>query len=214
MTDRERLLKTFGGEVTDRIPVSPFIHINYVKEFYGSHDVDWVTKTPQVYKHFGFEVIHRNCSATYDAYGPLGTGWEIDVQKASEGRDELTTTEIRTPGGTLRIEEVLRWAYEYDAQASAVRYPIQDAEDLDLFVEHQPPADPADVSDIGRAQAAVGEDGIVAPWIQGAFNLVAYYYRRVDDLLMDAMLNPDFYGRMMRHFLGSSVEFVGSWWLR
>ena len=128
MTDRERLLRTFGGEVTDRIPVSPFIHINYVKEFYGSHDVDWVAKTPEVYKHFGFDVMHRNCSATYDAYGPTVSGWEIDVRTVPEGRDELTATEIRTSGGTLRIDEVLRWVYEYDTQASAVRYPIGDKE--------------------------------------------------------------------------------------
>jgi uroporphyrinogen decarboxylase len=209
MTDRERLLRTFGGEVTDRIPVSPFIHINYVKEFYGSHDVDWVEKTPEVYKHFGFEVMHRNCSATYDAYGPTGSGWEMDVRTTREGRDELTMTEIRTPDGLVRIDEVLRWVYEYDAEGSAVRYPIQVEEDLDMFVAHQPPAGPVDVSDIRRAKASVGEDGIVAPWIQGAFNLVAYYYRRADDLMMDAMLNPGFYDRMMRHCLDRYKVFVG-----
>ena len=144
-----------------------------------------------------------------DAYGPSRTGWEIDVRVIAEGRDELTTTEIHAPGGRLRIEEVLRWVYEYDAEASAVRYPIQDAEDLDLFIEHQPPAEPVDGSGIGRAKATVGENGIVAPWIQGAFNLVAYYYRRVDDLLIDAMLNPDLYNRMMRHFLARYKVFVG-----
>ena len=209
MTDRERLLRTFGGEVTDRIPVSPFIHINYVKEFYGSHDVDWVEKTPEVYKHFRFEVMHRNCSASYDAYGPTASGWEMDVKIAREGRDELTTTEISTSGGLVQIDEVLRWVYEYDAEGSAVRYPIQDEGDLDLFIEHHPPAGPVDVSDIKRAKEIVGGDGIVAPWIQGAFNLVAYYYRRADDLLMDAMLNPGFYDRTMRHCLNRYKVFVG-----
>lgn len=209
MTDRERLLRAFGGEVTGRIPVSPFIHINYVKEFHGSHDVDWVAKTPEVYQHFGFEVIHRNCSASYDAYGPAGDGWEVNVRTTPEGRDELTTTEIRTPCGTITIDEVLRWVYEYDAEASAVRYPIETEEVLDLFVEHQPPAGPVDVSDIRRAKEAVGDGGIVAPWIQGAFNLVACYYRRADDLLMDAMLNPEFYDRLMRHCLDRYKVFVG-----
>ena len=55
----------------------------------------------------------------------------------------------------------------------------------------------------------MGDDGIVAPWIQGAFNLVAYYYRRADELLMDAMLRPDFYDRMMRHCLDRYKVFVG-----
>ena len=53
MTGRERLLNAFFQQPVDRIPVAPFIHVNYVKEFYGDHDVDWVEKTPEVYRHFG-----------------------------------------------------------------------------------------------------------------------------------------------------------------
>jgi hypothetical protein len=49
-------------QTVDRIPVSPFIHVNYVKEFFGTHDVDWVARTPEVYRHFGFDVMHRNCT--------------------------------------------------------------------------------------------------------------------------------------------------------
>jgi len=47
----------------------------------------------------------------------------------------------------------------------------------------------------------VGDDGIVAPWIHGAFNVVAYYYRRLDDLLTDALTNPKFYHRLMTYAL-------------
>ena len=46
ISHREELLRTFRQEPIDRIPVSPFIHVNHVKEFFGSHDVDWVTRTP------------------------------------------------------------------------------------------------------------------------------------------------------------------------
>ena len=208
MTDRERLLRVFGHELADRIPVSPFIHVNYVKEFYGTHDVDWVSKTPEVYRHFGFDIIHRNCSIAYDAYGPESPEWRVETSRTTERRDESTDTRISTPGGALEVREVLRWVYEYDAEASAIRYPIQDASDLDLLLEFQPPAAPIDVSDVARARAAVGEDGIIAPWIQGAFNLVAYYYRRIDDLLVDAILNPEFYERLMRHCLGRYELFV------
>jgi uroporphyrinogen-III decarboxylase len=98
--------------------------------------------------------------------------------------------------------------YEYDAEVSATRYPIQTEEDLDLFVQHQPPPAEADTSDIGRALEAVGDGGIVAPWIQGAFNLVAYYYRRIDDLLVDALQSPEFYDRLMRYCLERYKVFV------
>ncbi len=208
MTDRERLLKVFNQQDVDRIPVSPFIHINYIKEFYGSHDVDWVAKTPEVYRHFGFDLIHRNCSAAYEAFGPQNDEWQMERSITQDGRDENSITRIHTPQGEMTVREGLRWTYEFDAEASVMDYPIQSEEDFELFVAFQPPPAPADVTDIKRAKKYVGEAGIIAPWIQGAFNLAAYYYRKLDDLLLDAMLKPDFYDRLMNHFLDRYMIFV------
>jgi uroporphyrinogen decarboxylase len=197
LTDRERLLRVFHQQPVDRIPVSPFIHVNYVQEFFGTHDVDWVARTPEVYRHFGFDMIHRNCTPAPDMYGPPGSDWDVRVMREQAGRDETTTTEIQTPGGVLRCREALRWVYEYDAEASPVEYLIKTETDLDLLERYQPPPPPPDTADIARARAAVGDGGIIAPWIQGAFNLVAYYYRRLDDLLLDALTEPAFYERLM-----------------
>jgi uroporphyrinogen decarboxylase len=208
MTDRERLLRVFRQEPVDRVPVSPFIHINYIKEHYGSHDVDWVIKTPEIYKHFGFDIIHRNCSVGYDAFGPGGDGWEIEVKTRENGRDQTTETSIHTPGGDLRIMEELRWTYEYDCEVSVVRFPLQTEDDLELFIRYQPPLGTVDISDIQRAKSAVGDGGVIAPWIQGAFNLLGIYYRQLDDLLVDPLLRPDFYKRMMEHFQSRSRGFV------
>jgi hypothetical protein len=66
---------------------------------------------------------------------------------------------------------------------------------------YQPAHGPVDLSAIRRARAAVGEEGVIAPWIQGAFNLVAFTYRELSALITDAMIRPDFYRRMMHHFL-------------
>lgn len=198
LSGRELLLRVLSQQPGDRIPVSPFIHVNYIKEFFGTHDVDWVEKTPEVYRHFGFDVMHRNCTPAYEAFGPDGPNWEITSSSEQEGRDETKTTVIHTPEGDLRCVEKTRWIYEYDAEASPVEYPIKSQADLDLFVKYQPPAPLSDTTDIRRARAAVGEDGVTAPWIQGAFNLVAIYYRKVDELLVDALTDADFYHRMMR----------------
>ena len=208
MSNRERLLRVLRREPVDRIPVAPFIHINYVKEFFGSHEVDWVVKTPEVYKHFGFDTIHRNCSPVYDAYGPGTDTWKMKTEVQRDGRDETKITEITTPGGPIRIQEELRWTCEYDAESSAVEYPIAGIEDFELFRRHQPPLEAADATDIRRAKDAVGKEGIVAPWIQGAFNLLALYYRKLDDLLLDPLVNPGFYARMMEHFLTRYMGFV------
>jgi uroporphyrinogen decarboxylase len=208
LTGRERLLRTLQRQPVDHISVSPFIHINYVKEFYNSHDVDWVEKTPEVYRHFGFDIIHRNCSPAADALGPAGPDWEVEKTVQKNGRDETTTTIIHTPAGDLRCVEALNWTYEFDAESSPLVYPIQSEEDFERFVRYQPAMDAIDMTDIRRARQAVGEGGIVAPWIQGAFNLLAIYYRKLDDLLTDALVNPDFYHRMMRYFLDRYKLFV------
>jgi uroporphyrinogen decarboxylase len=197
---REELLRTFRQQPIDRIPVSPFIHVNHVKEFFGTHDVDWVARTPEVYTAYGFDLIHRNCSPAYDPIGPSGPDWNVEVTRTENGRDATTRTRIRTPRGELCCREVLNWVYEYDAESSLVDYPIKSPEDFELFQAFQPPAGKADVSDIRRAREAAGDDGVVAPWIQGAFNLLAIYYRKVDDLLTDALLEPEFFRRMMEYF--------------
>ncbi len=208
MTDRERLLKVFHQQAVERIPVSPFLHINYIKEFYGSHDVDWVAKTPEVYRHFGFDLIHRNCSVDYEAFGPQNDEWQMERSITRDGRDENSVTRIHTPQGEMTVREGLRWTYEFDAEASVMDYPIKSEADFELFVAFQPPPAAVDVTDIERAQKSVGEAGITAPWIQGAFNLAAFYYRKLDDLLLDAMLKPDFYDRLMNHFLDRYMIFV------
>lgn len=201
LTGRERLLRVFYQQGVDRIPVSPFIHINYIKEFYGTQDVDWVARTPEVYGHFGFDLVHRNCSPEFDAMGPEGPDWQMEVVCQEQERDETTTTTIHTPEGQLGWVNALRWTYEYDAENALAEYPIKSEADFDLLVRYQPDPQPADVSDIRRAKEIVGDTGIVAPWIHGAFNTASIYYRKLDDLLVDAMINPGFYGRMMDHFL-------------
>jgi uroporphyrinogen-III decarboxylase len=205
---REVLLRLFRQQEVDRIPVSPFIHVNYVKEIFGTQNVDWVVRTPEVYARYGFDVIHRNCTLAYDACGPNGPLWKIEATQKQEGRDQTTITHIRTPKGTLRYREELRWVYEYDSEVAPVEFPVKSREDFELFCEFQPPLGPVDATDIRRAKQAVGDTGVVAPWIQGAFNLLAIYYRKVDDLLVDALLDPDFYHAMMRYFLDRYKGFI------
>jgi uroporphyrinogen-III decarboxylase len=208
VTDRERLIRVFHQQEVDRIPVSPFIHVNYVKEFFGTHEVDWVARTPEVYRHFGFDLIHRNCSILYDPFGRDSKDWWREVTHEADGRDDTTTTVIHTPRGELRCRDALRWVYEFDAEVSPVEFPVKDEADFELFKSFQPGIEEVDLSDIERAREAVGDAGVVAPWIQGAFNLVAIYYRKLDDLLVDALINPQFYRSMMEYFVGRYRGFI------
>jgi uroporphyrinogen-III decarboxylase len=208
MNGRERLMRVMHQQPVDRIPVAPFIHVNYVKEFFGTHEVDWVARTPEVYRHFGFDVMHRNCTPKYDPYGPSARDWEVEAAVEQDGRDETRTTVIHTPKGDLRAVEALRWTCEYDAEESPIEYLVKTERDLDLMLEFQPPPGPADTDDVRRAVVAVGDEGIAGPWIFGAFAGVAYLFRKLDDLLMDPLLRPDFYARLMTYSLERYMKFA------
>ena len=70
--------------------------------------------------------------------------------------------------------------------------------------------DGATASDIVKARKLVCDSGkgIIAPWIQGAFNHLAIFYRKLDELLLDALTNPEFYHRMMDYFLERNKQII------
>jgi uroporphyrinogen decarboxylase len=211
MTGRERLLKSFRQEAVDRVPVAPFIHVNFVKEFFNADTIDIIEKTIEVYEHFGFDMIHRNCmSVYYDDIDLSGPGWQVQRQTKTDGRNETRATVIHTPGGDLTETFKLNWMSRYDAEASVMEYFIKTEKDFDIFCKHQPPLGTVDTSDITKAKKLVCDSskGMIAPWIQGAFNYLAIHYRKLDDLLMDAMINPTFYNRMMEYFLERNKQII------
>jgi acetolactate synthase regulatory subunit len=195
------LLRLLTGQAVPRVPVAPFIHCNFIKAFNCTDDVDLVQRTIEVYEHFGFDLIHRNCTPTYDHVGASADGWNVVRQTTKTGREEATHTVIHTPDGDLTETFRVIWVVKYDAEAAPVDYLIKSERDFDILSTYQPPIDRLDTSIVTRARTAVGNRGVTAPWIQGAFNHVAYYYRRLDDLLLDAVTNPAFYHRMLSHFL-------------
>jgi uroporphyrinogen decarboxylase len=206
MTPRELLLRAFRCEPTNRVPVAPFVHANFVKAFHGSHEIDVVEKTIEVCEHFGFDIVHRNCTPIYDDVDLISDEWAVATQVQVDGRNRTTTRVIHTPGGDLREVSRLHWITEYDAEFTPIEYLIKSESDLDLLAAFMPPVGRIETEPIRKARDMLGDRGVTAPWIQGAFNHVAYYFRSVDDLILDAMLNPTFYSRMMEFFLERNMQ--------
>ncbi len=206
---RDRLLAVFNRAPVDRIPVAPFIHSNFVRAYFGQQDdANLIDKTVSIYEAFGLDLIHRNCTPAYDDLDLAGDGWRAEITRAVDGRNETTRTVLHTPQGRLEQLHQLVWVSPYDAESTAVEYLIRSETDLDLLARFQPPVGNVDVSPIRKAKEVVGDKGVIAPWVQGAFNHVAFYFRRLDDLLTDAMLNPPFYHRMMEYFLSRNQAFI------
>jgi uroporphyrinogen decarboxylase len=205
VNSRERLLRTIAGEPIDRPPVAPFLHVNFIKEHRRRHDIDVVAETVRVCRDFDFDMVHRNCTPEYDDLLVEGPDWTPRVEETGNADHKVVTVTVDTPGGRLRRVTRSDRLYEYEWSCFLVEPPIKIRTDLDLFLRYQPPAPTIDVSPIVRARQAVGDDGIVAPWAQGAFNEVAYLMRG-HAVLLDPLDDEGFYRAMIAHFLPRNLE--------
>jgi len=171
--------------------------------------LDPIEPTVEVYRHFGFDLMHRNCSVEYDHLTAVQTPeWKVEVEKYAEGSDETVTTVVTTPEGSLRRVRATRWTCEYDAESALVEFPIKSEHDLRLCRKYMPPVGWLETSGLQRARGLVASDGIIAPWIQGAFNEVSFWYRRLDNLVLDAVLNQDFYHGLMAFCLQRALNLI------
>ncbi|HHW31120.1 MAG TPA: hypothetical protein GXX20_05530 [Clostridiaceae bacterium] len=202
MTKRERLLAVIRGEAVDRVPVSPFIWTNYISEFYGSQDVDMVEKGVEIYNYYGFDIMLRTCNVA--AFGDEkicdSKNWRVTefTKKIDERKWEVTTI-IRTPERELRQIKGYCQITPNEVVEAPIEYFIKDEEDFKQFVKYQPPVPECDCSIVARALELIGDDGIAAPWIQGAFNSIGMV-RRLEDLLLDPYINPQLFAGMCNYF--------------
>ncbi len=217
MHSRERLLNLLNGNKIDRLPVSPFIHNNFIYEFFGSDKVDPVAKGLEVYKHFDFDTILRTCTVwdAFDIKESNNEKWYVTKEKhtTKENVEWSIVTTIQTPEKVLRQNQQFRRVGKYEVVSAKTEYYIKDESDFEQFVKYQPPVKEYDCSIITRARHLIGDDGLVAPWAQGAFNCLREY-RKIDDLLMDPYLNFEMYEQMVKYFsnrmLGAIQQFVNA----
>ena len=201
LTGKERLLRTLRGEPIDRVPVSPRVFPNVVYEYHNSSDVDYLEGSIEYARHFAFDIMEWTCTAPWDDFKLDGPNWQPVVRKETSGKTTHEIVTVKTPRGELRQVHSTTQTGRWESEAALTEFPIKSERELDLFVEYQPPVPAVDTSLIARAKELIGDDGIVTPCAPGPFNILARRYRKLDDLLLDIQLRPDFYRRMMEYFL-------------
>ena len=206
---RDGLLKVLRGEKTDCVPVAPFIHVNFVREFFNDFNVDAVAKTIEVYEHFGFDIIHRNCTPAYNDVADISSdAWKVARTIEKSGSNQVIKTVISTPEGDINETFKVNKVTNYDEEAAVTDFLIKTEKDFEILRKYQPPVGKIDVSGIRRARQLLGEKGITAPWVQGMFNFVCLFYRKLDELIVDAMVNPDFYHSVMGYCLERNKQII------
>lgn len=208
---RQRILDTFRGEKTDRIPVSPFIWLSYVNQFHKSNyqlrDEAVDLKLHEVYRHFGMDSMVRTC--TFDLVSPniaVSGEWQVAVREEATGFNKRTvTTTIRTPERELREIKVFERISQYSEIEAEAEHFIKDEDDFRQFVKYQPAVPQFDCSRIARTKAAIGSEGVVAPWLPSIFNTLSRL-RKLDSLICDAIADPDFFNDMMEYYCIRTVQ--------
>lgn len=210
MTGRERLIRVLSGDKVDRVPVVPFFYNNFINEFCKSSDVDPVEKGIEIYEYFGFDIILRTCNEWefFDETECDSKNWRVSELKDGDQNEWTIITTIRTPEKELVQKKRYNRATENEVLEAVVEYYIKDEEDFEQFVKYQPPLPECECRRIKQARKLLGDKGLAAPWAQGAFNSVSFY-RKLDDLILDPYINPDFYKKMMAYFSGRMLEVIG-----
>ncbi len=211
MNSRRRILSVFEGRKPDRIPVSPFIWVNFVNAFCGTRlslDAEELDERLfDVYRSLGFDTMLRSCHppGLHSIGEQDSKNWSVSEREEKTGeRQRRVTTTIRTPERELRQVKEYKRVTDYDEISAETEWFIKDREDFLQFVKYQPPLSVRDDGRIRRAKELLGEDGVTAPWLPSVFNTVSRL-RRLDDLLADAYDEPEFYDEMMSWFLRRQI---------
>ena len=166
MTGRQRLLDTFAGKKTDRIPVAPFIHTNLVNEKFGSPQEDPVRACLELYQKYGFDVILRNYipGDHLKAEYVTNENWKHEsrtVGDLNSSWDVYST--ITTPERVLTSKTSYRRVTPNEVVSAKTKCYIKDPEDLEQFIKYQPPVLQYDFSLISHAREVVGDHGLTGP---------------------------------------------------
>jgi len=225
MNGRERLLKALKHEPTDRVPIAPFTYYNAIYEmfdyvpkiatFFNPPDFDPVEKFVEYCDYFGFDVLHV-LGSVWDVWvantlmdqtiARSADNWDVTIEDQYHGEDELLRRlTIRTPGGELRHVEHHNRTSKYLIVSATREYLIKIRQDFEILRRYAPAGDQMDCQLISRARQATGDKGLVTANTHGSFNILGMF-RKLEDILVDPLLDKVFYQEMVDYFLPRLVQ--------
>lgn len=205
MTGRERILSVLRGDIPDRVPVGLFVQEEYLGWFFPNKKViDRVTDAVECARILGFDLITRDRKFETPYFMKKSfKNWEVDEKIKRDKGMLYRTIDITTPDRTLKQVE----AGPYDQKTvsgihfSTVKYLIEDEGDFEIFQKYVPELDSKTISEMKEranfSKELIGNLGIAAPWGWGGVFNQAATYRNIQNILMDAYLNQDFYRAYM-----------------
>ncbi len=209
MNGRDRLLAAFRHEVPDRVPVSFFVQDYFVKALTGRDEIDPVDDVVAVDRDLDLDIMLRPewMDTTYFTKTP-GPDWDVTLTTEKDADRVLEHWVVHTPGGDLTQTLVTAYGRREYGFFGWREYFIKGPRDLELFERYEPPLSFDIRGRMRHAFEAVGQDGIVAPWVPDCPFNQGFYLRGLEAMLIDALTDFAFYDRLMRFRLRQSLTLI------
>lgn len=213
MTSRERLLCVLSGGIPDSVPISPFVQEEYLSDYFQKKDTDRLTDAIVLADELDFDLITKQYLVPAPYFMTTSApNWDVNVKTEVKDGNYYRTTIITTPGGALKQVEGAPYNENIlsGIHFSTVKYLISGEEDFAAFRKYLPPMpDEAKrhIIDAGKfARKAISQRGVTCPWsIGGVYNLASTYIN-VQDMMMDALADEEYYREYMNIFTDLVVE--------
>jgi hypothetical protein len=219
MTSRERLLKVLTGQKPDRTPVTLFVTDTDIEDgppncILDKRTHDTVADLIRFHEILGLDIMLR---ISVDVFEPIAFNIDTDDWKNSweysEDQKHLTH-KITTTGGILTETFNMEGeAFHGDPSKDWMKLRnvrtepfVKNLEDFKIIKEYRPPIPQYNLGNIPFITRKLGDRGLVLPRVASSVYNSAYGLRKLEDLLMDPLLKPDFFHELMEFCTNDVIE--------
>ena len=207
MNSRERLLCVLEGGTPDMVPVSPFIQEEYLSYYFNKKNTDRLFDAVALRKELDFDLVTRQYVNEIPYFLQRSfTNWEVENKVEVVNGNYIRTIKVKTPAkellqveGAPYNEKILNGIH-----FSTMEYLIKDQDDFEVFKKYCPRREKQDVEHILKsgeiAKKEIGDLGISCPWAMGGVYNLASTYINVQDMMVDALSEEDYYEDYMNFF--------------
>lgn len=207
MNSRERLLCVLEGGTPDMVPVSPFIQEEYLSYYFNKKNTDRLFDAVTLRKELDFDLVTRQYVNEIPYFLQRSfTNWEVENKVEVVNGNYIRTIKVKTPvkellqvEGAPYNEKILNGIH-----FSTIEYLIKDQDDFEVFKKYCPRREKQDVEHILKsgeiAKKEIGDLGISCPWAMGGVYNLASTYINVQDMMVDALSEEDYYEDYMNFF--------------
>lgn len=207
MNSRERLLCVLEGGTPDMVPVSPFIQEEYLSYYFNKKNTDRLFDAVALRKELDFDLVTRQYVNEIPYFLQRSfINWEVENKVEVVNGNYIRTIKVKTPVKELRQVEGAPYNEKIlsGIHFSTMEYLIKDQDDFEVFKKYCPRREKQDVDHILEsgeiAKKEIGDLGISCPWAMGGVYNLASTYINVQNMMVDALSEEDYYEDYMNFF--------------